>query len=224
MVFGLALVLALVLGMATMALAAVPGDPFKLGKINSINRVSTLVGSVAGPLLKVDNNGGGAALRLEANTNRPPLTVNADAGKAPNLNADKIDGMEASALLPGGDLPRGRTVQGSYVISDKVPANSSGIDASAISFGYKLASTPTVRFIVPVQTPPPECPGTVDSPEAAPGYLCVYEVERRNVADGSPYFHYVGRHGATLFASSSYNSSTSHTIFQAQGSWAVTGN
>jgi hypothetical protein len=31
MVFGLALVLALVLGVATMALAAVPGDPFKLG-------------------------------------------------------------------------------------------------------------------------------------------------------------------------------------------------
>ncbi len=90
-VIGLAIALAVVLGVATMALAAVPGDPFKLGKINSINRVSTLVGSVAGPLLKVDNNGGGPALRLEANSGKPPVVVNAGAGKATNLNADKLD-------------------------------------------------------------------------------------------------------------------------------------
>ncbi len=82
-----------------MALAAVPGDPFKLGKINSINRLSTLVGSVTGPLLKVDNNGGGPALRLEANSGKPPLVVNAGAGKATNLNADKLDNLDQSAFL-----------------------------------------------------------------------------------------------------------------------------
>jgi hypothetical protein len=34
---GLGVSLALLLGIATMALAAVPGDPFKLGKINKVN-------------------------------------------------------------------------------------------------------------------------------------------------------------------------------------------
>ncbi len=45
MVFGLALVLALILGIATMALAAMPGDPFKLGQVNTIDRASRLAGT-----------------------------------------------------------------------------------------------------------------------------------------------------------------------------------
>ena len=99
-VIGLAIALAVVFGVATMALAAVPGDPFKLGQINSINRVSTLVGSVTGPMLKVDNNGGGPALRLEANSGKAPMVVNPTAGKATNLNADKIDGKDSAEVLP----------------------------------------------------------------------------------------------------------------------------
>lgn len=99
MALGLAVMLAVVLGVATTALAAVPGDPFKLGRINSIDRLSTLVGSASGAMLKVDNNGGGPALNLEANSGRSPLVVNAAAGKATNLNADKIDNQDASAFL-----------------------------------------------------------------------------------------------------------------------------
>jgi hypothetical protein len=96
---GLAVVLAATLGITTTALAAVPGDPFKLGQLNAVNRVSKLVGSAKGMLLRVDNNGGGPALFLEANAGRPPLVVNASAGKAKNLNADKLDGKDSSAFL-----------------------------------------------------------------------------------------------------------------------------
>lgn len=113
---GLTIALAVVLGIASMALAAVPGDPFKLGKINSINRVSTLVGSVAGPLLKVDNNGGGPALKLEANSGKPPLVVNADAGTATNLDADKVDGLDSPALMRSS----------SYVHSESFPVADNG--------------------------------------------------------------------------------------------------
>jgi FlaG/FlaF family flagellin (archaellin) len=105
MVFGLALVLALVLGVATMALAAVPGDPFKLGQVNTINAITQLVGSRDGSLLRVDNNSSGAgahALNLEVNADKFPLKVNATAGKATNLNADKVDGQ--SFTCPGGTL------------------------------------------------------------------------------------------------------------------------
>jgi hypothetical protein len=72
MVLGLALMLALVMGVATMALAAVPGDPFKLGKTNTINKLSKLVGSVAGPMLSIDNNGNGPALDLQVEQDKPP--------------------------------------------------------------------------------------------------------------------------------------------------------
>lgn len=97
---GLIVVVSLVLGAGTTALAAVPGDPFKLGRLNALDRVTALAGSVSAPLLKVDNNGGGPALSLESAAGRPPLTVNADAGKATNLDADRFDGKDSSAFLP----------------------------------------------------------------------------------------------------------------------------
>src|SRR5215212_7602737 len=48
---GAVVTLALVLGVGTMALAAVPGDPFRLGQTNGIDNFSTLVGNVATPIL-----------------------------------------------------------------------------------------------------------------------------------------------------------------------------
>jgi hypothetical protein len=39
---GFAVMLAVVLGVGTTALAAVPGDPFKLGKANAVNALTSL--------------------------------------------------------------------------------------------------------------------------------------------------------------------------------------
>lgn len=268
-VIGLAIALAVVFGVATMALAAVPGDPFKLGKVNSINKVSNLVGSVTGPLLKVDNNGGGPALSLEANSGKPPLVVNAAAGKARNLNADKLDnkdstefadaahdhdgryysktesdgrylgktekaadsdkldGQDSTALLPGGSLPYGRTMRGNYDIRDYVtPAwqgTALGVETSAISFGYRLSSTPAVRIIKAGATPPAQCPGTTAWPQAAPGYLCVYEYRGSSNMSGHPFAYNVTRNGASLYAHLSNNSNT-NAEYYTYGTWAVTGN
>jgi hypothetical protein len=97
---GLAVILAVLLGVATTALAAVPGDPFRLGRINSIDRLSTLVGTTANAMLRVDNNGTGPALSLEAGAGNPPVVVNAAAGKATNLDADELDGQDSSEFLP----------------------------------------------------------------------------------------------------------------------------
>jgi hypothetical protein len=99
---GLAVVLAVAFGVGTTALAAVPGDPFKLGRLNTVDRLTSLAGTVAGPLLRLDNNGGGPALALESEAGKAPLTVNAEAGKAANLDADRLDGQDASAFLPAG--------------------------------------------------------------------------------------------------------------------------
>src|ERR687893_2635993 len=76
MVFGLALVLALVLGVASMAFGA-NGDFFKVGKANLASAVSTLTKSGAGPALSL-KVGSGA-----------PLAVNSTT-KIAKLNADRL--------------------------------------------------------------------------------------------------------------------------------------
>lgn len=106
---GLAVVLAVVLGAGTTALAAMPGDPFKLGRFNQVDRMSALVGDVSGALLVVDNRGQGAALDLRVGdrTSSPsakavaPMRVDSQA-KVANLNADELDGKGAEAFQPAG--------------------------------------------------------------------------------------------------------------------------
>lgn len=96
-VFGLALVLALVVGVGTTALAAVPGDPFKLGKTNTIDKASKLVGGATGALLTVDNGGSGSALGLQVEPGEAPMTVDSDK-KVAELNSDEVDGKSADQI------------------------------------------------------------------------------------------------------------------------------
>jgi len=102
---GLAVTLALIFGAATAALAAVPGDPFKLGRTNTIDNLSTLVGSVNNPMLKIDNNDAGdsaTALDLRVESGQAPMKVDSST-KVTNLNADKLDGNDASEFLGADD-------------------------------------------------------------------------------------------------------------------------
>jgi len=85
---GLAVMLAVVLGAGTTALAAVPGDPFKLGQLNTVNRITQLVGTTTGAMLRVDNNGAGPALNLQVEPGKAPLTVSPGAGTAMGLRAE----------------------------------------------------------------------------------------------------------------------------------------
>lgn len=85
---GLAVILALVLGVATTAVGA-NGSPFLLGKRNAASAVSTLVRQ-------------GPALNLVVGAGQAPLTVHSDA-RVTDLNADKVDGREASSFADGVD-------------------------------------------------------------------------------------------------------------------------
>ena len=118
---GVGVVLALVLGVATVALAAVPGDPFRLGKVNVINdATTTLRGSFqglpvgtrpilevvqeqgsGGPAMRVENAQGGIGregIRIKVAQGNTPISVNPEAGKA-NLNVDRLDGMSDEDFL-----------------------------------------------------------------------------------------------------------------------------
>lgn len=140
---GLAVILAVVLGVATSALAAAPGDPFKLGKANVIDTVSKLVGATANTMLLIDNNGTGSALQLQVEEGKAPLTVNSSAARATNLNADKVDGQEASDLAE----PRGYAhVKPEGIVDSGYP--SKGVNGVVIAEGetslycFDLAFTP----------------------------------------------------------------------------------
>ena len=84
MVFGLALVLALLFGVATMAFGA-NGDFFKVGRSNVASAVSVLTKSGAGPALSLQVDRGA------------PLTVNSST-KVSKLNADTLDGKNSSEI------------------------------------------------------------------------------------------------------------------------------
>jgi hypothetical protein len=80
---GLAVMVAVVLGIGSSALAA-NGKPFILGKGNVATKASALI-----------NRGVGPALNLSVRPGQPPLVVNSPV-TVPNLSADKIDGKDSS--------------------------------------------------------------------------------------------------------------------------------
>ncbi len=78
-----------------------------LGGINTATNTTTLKTGKNAAVLQLTNtnaNGGTSVkgLGITVPAGRPPITVNANAGKATNLNADMVDGLDASAFLPTG--------------------------------------------------------------------------------------------------------------------------
>jgi hypothetical protein len=104
MVFGLALVLALIFGLASAALSAT-GSNFVLGKANEATTVTKLTSTVAGPALTLVNQSTDAAataLNINVASGNAPLRVNAASGTATNLSADELDGKDSSAFYAQG--------------------------------------------------------------------------------------------------------------------------
>lgn len=98
----LAVVLAATVGVASPATAAKAKDAvFELGKKNAVKAVSSMVGSLADPILKLDNNGTGPAMDLQVELGKVPLTVNSTAGTATDLSADELDGKDSTAFFSG---------------------------------------------------------------------------------------------------------------------------
>jgi hypothetical protein len=91
MVFGLALILALMIGTATTAFGA-NGDFFKVGRSNIASAVSTLT-----------KNGAGPALSLKVDSG-PPLAVDSTS-KVARLNADRLDNLDSTRFVEArGDI------------------------------------------------------------------------------------------------------------------------
>jgi len=78
-------------------------------------------------------------------------------------------------------LSRGQTVRGTYDMA-QTAFGAKYLTGGSISFTALMPSTPTAVVIPEGKTPPASCPGTVEVPQAEPGYLCIYELERENTA------------------------------------------
>ena len=107
---GLAVILALVVGLASAAFGA-NGDALRLGQGNVATKLTSLGGTlgVNGAMLKVANKNTGAddtALRLEVDPTEPPMSVNSTT-RVPGLNADQLDGQDASQFMARGTYLRG---------------------------------------------------------------------------------------------------------------------
>ena len=101
-VFGLALVLALIFGLASMALGA-NGQPWKLGRGNVATAITALGGNagVNGPMVRLTNNNDGTddtALELRVEAGEAPMRVDSTTQVA-NLNADQLDGQNSSNFV-----------------------------------------------------------------------------------------------------------------------------
>jgi hypothetical protein len=131
MVFGLALVLALILGVASAALSATGGN-FVLGKANEATSVSKLTATIAGPALTLVNQSTDAAataLNINVASGKAPMRVNAAAGTATNLSADELDGKDSSGFYAQGD----KVTDSSHAdLADSATSATSAADADTL--------------------------------------------------------------------------------------------
>jgi hypothetical protein len=160
--------------------------------------------------------------------NRSLLAVDFKAGQLPR-GAQGPQGAQGSqgvqgppGPFPSGDLPSGNTVRGTYALARyDTGAADNGFIADSIQFGFRFAIAPAPT-VVPVGTvAPPQCPGTPEVPEAAPGNLCVYEGAQGS-STGLAVYNVAAapganRSGAVIRIFSSADNSTFYSI----GSWAA---
>lgn len=162
-----AAVLALALASTAVAGSGV-NAVFNLGVTNSVNALTTLTGIASGPMLQVVNNGtvagssaivatskgsgkgtiisqntaGGPALDLRVSSGKSPILVSAGAGKATNLDADKLDGLDSAALqrrvigtCPSGSSVRAINADGTVTCE---PDDNAGGDVTGVIAGEGL--------------------------------------------------------------------------------------
>jgi len=123
-----------------------------------------------------------------------------------------------------GTLPSGTTLRGAYYAFGQATGTFQ-VAADAQSFGFTLGSKPTVHFIPSGPgSPPSQCPGSGNAPEAMPGHLCVYETALNNRfsvtirdLEASPSATASSEEGFGIEATSSATGG-----FFSRGVWAVT--
>jgi hypothetical protein len=117
-------------------------------------------------------------------------------------------------------LPSGTTQTGVY-FAEGTATTIGDLASASISFPVSLASNPTPTIVSPGTTTA-SCPGSVTTPSAAPGALCIYIGAQVNVGGISAYDPFgdaggtVSRYGAGVVVDSAAAGN-----FYSDGTWAV---
>lgn len=119
-------------------------------------------------------------------------------------------------------VPSGKTLTGSFAVSEEA-TGASQIARADTSFVFPLSSDPTSHVITVGGTPTTECPGSVESPQAQAGDLCVYAAQEINLSAGIEVSNPTsGASGASKFGWYARISSSGTGPTRALGTWAVT--
>jgi len=173
---------------------------------------------------------------LTSNDFKTGETPKGDTGATGAQGASGAQGP-AGPSLPG-TLPSGQTLQGAYAFSGyyrgTIPPDQydTGPADGVITFQIPLAAAPNLALIPRRQdvnqpgSPPPQCPGTILNPQAASGWLCVYESGIAN-NDGLEAFstfngaqNTATRFGVGLNIDGPFDTNAVHRT--SKGTWAVT--
>jgi hypothetical protein len=157
----------------------------------------------------------------------PGLPGNQGAAGAAGPKGDKGDkGDTGNPGVPGPlaqTVPSGVTIRGAYGFETFVPASTSFV-AAFVSYPVSLPSAPTAGVFSSDGLSRPHCPGTVSTPAADAGYLCIYRGNSANVGS-SPFLGNpeTGARSATSvygFDVEDTPSTTASTITLDSGTWA----
>lgn len=128
------------------------------------------------------------------------------------------------APSPASGSPRPVTLRGTYGGRDYSTGSAVSFTQilAPISFGRTLPVAPQTRFVLQNGVAPPQCPGTPLNPQAAPGFLCVFETSQTNrqapiLFDSNFNVGTADRFGAVVLVPS-----TTTGLFGSSGTWAVT--
>jgi len=137
---------------------------------------------------------------------------------------DGEDGV-CSEAKPTCVMPKGATFKGVWSFGQTSP-NNPGLILSSQSFPleYSGATAPTLRYVAAEGEFEEDCPGSSASPEAEPGFLCVYpSAFQVGGFTLNAIFSKANKFGFILFFKAKFNAEAEQfEAILAEGTWAVT--
>ena len=156
----------------------------------------------------------GSLLKVDFKKGQLPAGPRGPAGSPGPPGPKGATGQQGPAGPFPDSLPSGKTIRGAFNIGGQA-AIASALANTSISFIYTFANAPTVKIVLQGTAPPAECPGNATTPQASPGFLCIYEEDRANSV--GVLLNGVTRSGATI-----YTNSVAAGGFFSFGAWAAT--
>jgi hypothetical protein len=113
-----------------------------------------------------------------------PNAVHATSADSATNASVAANANSATAAASPSTLGSGRSETGMYAVGGTAAAVNA-FATESISFAFPLASAPTQHVILLGGASTAACPGSLASPQAAPGAFCLYEGERDNSSSPS---------------------------------------